>query len=53
MASYQHEWQCIYCGKTIRRISSQENPPTPFFPGKCNGNPSGDKNAKHVVIKIK
>ncbi|MCH5314576.1 MAG: hypothetical protein J1E81_01585 [Eubacterium sp.] len=53
MASYQHEWQCIYCRKQIRRVSSNPNPPTPFVGGYCPSNPFGNKKSKCVLQKIK
>jgi hypothetical protein len=52
MPSYQHEWVCIYCGKVIRRTTSSPNPPYPFAPKDCKGNPAGPK-MPHVFEKVR
>ena len=51
MATYTHVWQCIHCGYTVRRQSTRENMPAPMTPKNCPANPSGKKNAPHVMIK--
>lgn len=53
MPSYQHEWQCQYCGKIIRKTTSNPNPPTPYIAGYCPSNPFGNKKAKCVLKKIR
>ena len=51
MPTYNHEWQCLYCGKTIKRTTSNPNPPTPLMPNNCNGNPAAPKNKEHFMVK--
>ncbi len=53
MPSYHHEWQCMYCGKIVKKITSDPNPPTPFVSSYCKSNPFGNKKAKCVLQKIR
>lgn len=53
MATYRHEWQCIYCGRRIVKQSTQENPPTPVPSGYCKSKPFGNEKAKCVLEKIR
>lgn len=50
MPSYQHQWQCIHCGRKTGSISTSKQFEPPRYPsGKCPNTTSGE----HVVKDLK
>lgn len=49
---YEFVWQCLYCGKQIRRATYNPNMPTPPTPNDCKGNPQYPNKRSHFMVKV-